>query len=168
MGIPFQCLEACGSILVAARGGSIYTFSSDDGHHISAWSHPSSKSQAAASENEIKPDLETTASTIQDDPDQASEPASKRRKFDSGAEAKGDDGSTETAEAGGSQKGKNNKNKGGTGSNHAVSNMPMIICMKTTPDGQYIVAVTGQDKTVWVLEHDGAGNLKQLSERSVY
>ncbi len=30
-----------------------------------------------------------------------------------------------------------------------------------------VVAVTAHDKTIWVFEHDGAGNLKQLSERCV-
>jgi tRNA (guanine-N(7)-)-methyltransferase subunit TRM82 len=29
------------------------------------------------------------------------------------------------------------------------------------------VAITGSDKTIWVFEHDGAGNLKQLSQRHV-
>lgn len=41
----------------------------------------------------------------------------------------------------------------------------MVISLESTSDGQHVVAVTGQDKTVWTFEHDGKGKLKQLSER---
>ena len=44
---------------------------------------------------------------------------------------------------------------------------PCIVLLKSTDDGKYIVAVTGQDKTVWVLEHVGRGELKELSQRWV-
>lgn len=45
------------------------------------------------------------------------------------------------------------------------SELPFVILLAATEDGNHLVAVTGQDKTIWVFEHDGKGNLKELSQR---
>jgi len=42
---------------------------------------------------------------------------------------------------------------------------PFIHALTATADNHHVVAITGSDKTLWVFEHDGAGNLEQLSQR---
>ncbi|KAK1972962.1 WD repeat domain-containing protein [Colletotrichum sublineola] len=48
-----------------------------------------------------------------------------------------------------------------------VPDYPVITIMTTTSDGNYLLAVSGHDKSLWVFEHDGKGNLKQLSQRQM-
>ncbi|KAI0482818.1 hypothetical protein GGR56DRAFT_685847 [Xylariaceae sp. FL0804] len=43
--------------------------------------------------------------------------------------------------------------------------LPFVTILTATEDGKHLVAVTGQDKAVWVFEHDGRGILKELSQR---
>lgn len=42
---------------------------------------------------------------------------------------------------------------------------PFVVLLTATSDGSHVVAVTGQDKTLWVFEHDGKGSLEQVSQR---
>ncbi|KAK2073083.1 hypothetical protein P8C59_007392 [Phyllachora maydis] len=44
---------------------------------------------------------------------------------------------------------------------------PFVQNLRATPEGRHVVAVTGTDKTLWVFEHDGQGNLKLLSQRAM-
>lgn len=48
---------------------------------------------------------------------------------------------------------------------NATPDIPMVQCMSVTADGKHVVAVTGSDKTIWVFEHDGNGQLILLSQR---
>lgn len=43
------------------------------------------------------------------------------------------------------------------------SERPIVKLLTST--GNYLVALTDPDKSIWVLEHDGRGHLKQLSRR---
>lgn len=47
----------------------------------------------------------------------------------------------------------------------ATPDIPLVQCMSVTADGKHVVAVTGSDKTIWVYEHDGNGQLTLLSQR---
>lgn len=42
---------------------------------------------------------------------------------------------------------------------------PIILAMAATSDHQYLVAVTGADKAIWVFKTNGTGQLEKLSER---
>ncbi|KAK2065818.1 WD repeat domain-containing protein [Colletotrichum caudatum] len=48
-----------------------------------------------------------------------------------------------------------------------VPDYPVITIMTTTSDGSHLLAVSGHDKSMWVFEHDGEGNLKMLSQRQM-
>lgn len=50
----------------------------------------------------------------------------------------------------------------------ATSDIPMVQCLCVTADGKHVVAATGSDKTIWVFEHDGNGQLTLLSQRYVF
>ncbi len=46
--------------------------------------------------------------------------------------------------------------------------LPFVVLLTATEDGSHVIAVTGQDKTLWVFEHDGKGSLKEVSQRYDY
>lgn len=48
-----------------------------------------------------------------------------------------------------------------------VPDRPVVTHLASTASGGHVVAVTGHDKTLWVLAHDGAGGLAQLSRRAM-
>lgn len=63
--------------------------------------------------------------------------------------------------------GKKQAKKGGRSkpSDFSGQEKPYVNLLKATPSGSHLIAVTGMDKNVWVFEHDGKGQLKQLSQR---
>ena len=162
MAIPFHLLVVCRNIIFAARGSEIYSFTSEF-EPISGWKYPAKQPLAAATQPPAAPK-----------PSPAPEgegPPSKRRKVVSGQDA-GDNGSEggkgngdavdgQSPGVGGKKQGKE-KNGNQAPLPHE---RPFIQSLAATTDGRHIVAITGCDKTIWVLEHDGAGNLKQLSQR---
>lgn len=82
-----------------------------------------------------------------------SEPPSKKRRL-----------SSETADAP-EQSVKKQKHNGNKKKGPKLEKPASVACLTSTRDGQHVIAVTGEDKTVRVLEHDGSGNLSLLSER---
>ena len=151
--LPYQFLCPAGpdGIHCVSRGGSILTFSVD-GTHLSTWHHPSALSQPQQNEEASVPEETVEAR----DPEDGQTPPSKRRKTDDEAEPPA------AAAAKTSKKQIQRKTRP-----KSPLDSPCVVLLKSTDDGKYIVAVTGQDKTVWVLEHEGRGELKELSQRWV-
>ncbi|KAF3762418.1 hypothetical protein M406DRAFT_265134 [Cryphonectria parasitica EP155] len=167
---PFHGVQVGDGVLFATRAGNIHSFNIADGSHISCWKYPvDPKEQKSKLVIDVS---ETSTPTLSQD-DQG--PPAKRVKLDGGdavAEVTGGNGSSAgvppSSEALGEdtpKKGKKNKkNLARPGPLTQPSDRPMVILMTSAKDGSYLVAVTS-DKSVWVFEHDGQGELKQLSRR---
>ncbi|KAK0731607.1 hypothetical protein B0H67DRAFT_477957 [Lasiosphaeris hirsuta] len=157
MALPYHVLTACGRVIFAARGGNIYSFSPDL-QHLSAWKYPAKQAKAANGSS-----LEAKASPVPE------EPPTKRRRVEPGKEE--DSNGNGHAIEGDAPNAKGNKQlkkeKKVQDLSHRLFEQPYIQSITTTTNGRYVVAVTGSDKTIWVFEHDGAGNLKQLSSRTM-
>lgn len=156
--MPYQCLQKCGDILVAASGSCIDSLSLDDnGSILSCWKCPTtneSKKTEAISQNACSKLIIQTSGTSSEDVVSGSSPPAKRRKL-SGAEDVGDN-STD-------QSGKKNINNRSSAVGSGLD-APAIVALNATKDGQHVVAVTG-DKSIRVFQRDGAGNLRQISQR---
>jgi tRNA (guanine-N(7)-)-methyltransferase subunit TRM82 len=140
MDLPYHLIKSCGNVVFAAQGSDIHSFSSSL-EHISTWKYPvkqSDESKAPESEAQESPAPEG--------------PPTKRRKVQGGQDSAPKD-----------QQGKKKHVKHEQSSNEK----PFLQGLYTTTDGRHLVAITGSDKTIWVFEHDGAGNLKLLSQRQV-
>lgn len=157
MAVPYQCLSATGQegILCAARGSSIFTFAAD-GSLLSSWQHPKVRSHEASKNG--TPGIAESDGTL---------PLLKRRKLETNA-TEGDeeqDVAMDNAESTSSSKGQKNKGKPNKRDHLPAQEHPFVNLVRPTPDGSYVVAVTSQDKNIWVFEHDGKGQLKELSQR---
>ncbi|KAI0432988.1 hypothetical protein F5Y09DRAFT_114846 [Xylaria sp. FL1042] len=164
MGLPFQCLSRLGkaTLFCAARGGSIQTFNlSASSQPLFSWTHPSIKQAGNANQSkEAQEGLEDEGQTEK-------QPPSKRRKLTSddveenvGAEAGQRAPDTPT-------NGEKSQKKGKKTSTRSKPEAPFVVLLTTTEHGSHVIAVTGQDKTLWVFEHDGKGSLKEVSQRAM-
>ena len=156
MKIPYNRVHVNGGILFAARGGKIHTFKLTDGSFISTWKHPGLESltqkapQSTETQSEaVKPESE--AAPASSPPDQY-EPPTKRQKVDTDKEAN----ATQKA---------NKHHRGNDSRFGTVPDRPVVSQITTTPDGSYVIAVSGHDKSIWVFEHNGQGHLTVLSKR---
>ncbi|KAH6650180.1 hypothetical protein F5144DRAFT_608191 [Chaetomium tenue] len=144
MVLPYHLIKVCGSTVFAAQGGDIHSFNLAL-EYVSSWKHP------VPQVNESNgPPAEAQESPAQE------EPPTKRRKVEPGQEQ--------------SPKGRRAKSTNGQPKNKKQlpgNERPFIQGLYATTDGRHVVAVTGSDKTIWVFEHDGVGNLKQLSQRAM-
>ncbi|KAJ3472512.1 hypothetical protein NLG97_g10928 [Lecanicillium saksenae] len=138
MKIPYNCLHIQGGTLFAARGGKIHTFSLTDLSHRATWKHPDLDTFIAAGGLQINPSGDKDC----DDPD------------DSIMVDKDDNSKPKKTRAKDQRKKPN-----------PVPDRPVIIQLATSPTGNYVVAVSGNDKAVWVFSHDGEGHLTELSKR---
>ncbi|OTA96962.1 hypothetical protein M434DRAFT_392406 [Hypoxylon sp. CO27-5] len=166
MNLPYQCLTRLGqsSILCATKGTSIHTFDLDSGSSfLSSWTHPATKQlekQLESSESQ-----ETTQEGQDLNEQESGQPPSKKRKLDSenkpNVEGNGQ-ADTKAVEAVSNGNGKSKQKPESRGQR---PELPFVNLLAATEDGSHLVAVTGQDKTLWVFEHDGKGTLKELSQR---
>jgi tRNA (guanine-N(7)-)-methyltransferase subunit TRM82 len=175
MKFPYNRLHVIGDVLVAARLGHLHTFNLTDGSHVSAWKHPDVKSVSTdlnmTAEAEVKgnePSIEAISAEqpLSSDP---AEPPAKRQKT---ANTPGQDEEPPNGAEGGTRK-KEKRGRGTVKSENARSRQtfmerPLVTLLASSADGTYLIAVSGHDKTVWVFQHDGQGNLKQISRRYVY
>ncbi|OTA64553.1 hypothetical protein K449DRAFT_392629 [Hypoxylon sp. EC38] len=166
MNLPYQCLTRLGqsSILCAAKGTSIHTFDLDSGSSfLSSWTHPATKKLEKQLENSES--QETTQEGQDLNEQESDQPPSKKRKLDSenkpNVEGKGQ-ADTKAVEAASNGNGKSKQKPESRGQR---PELPFVSLLAATEDGSHLVAVTGQDKTLWVFEHDGKGTLKELSQR---
>ncbi|KAK3941560.1 hypothetical protein QBC46DRAFT_100683 [Diplogelasinospora grovesii] len=144
--VPYHILTVCGDVIFAARGSHIDSLNTSL-ERISTWKHPLKEGGAGQ-------DISSPAPAPA-----ADGPPAKRRKVDA------EDGQEQEAESAAAAKnGQEGKETGG-GWEKPSNERPFIQGLVTTTDGRHVVAITGSDKTIWVLEHDGKGNLKQLSQR---
>ncbi|KAI1469927.1 uncharacterized protein F4812DRAFT_307099 [Daldinia caldariorum] len=185
MNLPYQYLSRLGqsSILCAAKGASIHTFDLDAGNSfLSSWTRPLAKKPSSNGESQETAGRgegqEGQAGQGLDDDEQESgqQRPSKKRKLNAdnkpGAEERTSQADAGTVEAAANGNGNGSENGNGNGkkkqkpeSRVQGPEIPFVSLMEATEDGRYLVAVTGQDKTLWVLEHDGKGVLKDISQR---
>ncbi|KXJ95575.1 hypothetical protein Micbo1qcDRAFT_157569 [Microdochium bolleyi] len=157
MAPPFQRLAVLGNsgVLCAARGPQILTFNTE-GQAVSSWTHPSARATETPQDGTADPsgDVEMNEN----------EPPAKKRRV-------GDAESTTTAESDSkqetpsSEQATNGKGQRKQRAPVAKQDHQFIINLVATMDGSHVVAVSGQDKALWVFEHDGAGGLSELSTR---
>ncbi|KAI1426934.1 hypothetical protein F5Y12DRAFT_783718 [Xylaria sp. FL1777] len=165
MGLPFQCLSRLGksTLFCAATEGTIQTFDLSSGPQpLFSWTHPSLK-QVVENANQTKEAHEG----LKDGEQTGQQPPSKRRKL-----ASDDVESNVETEAGQEMpdtptNGKKTQKKGKTKSTPPKPELAFVVLLTATEDGSHVIAVTGQDKTLWVFEHDGKGSLKEISQRAM-
>ena len=152
MVLPYHLIKVCGNTVFAAQGSDIHSFNSAL-QYVSTWKYPVQQAVQQADESN------GPSAEAQDSPAQE-EPPTKRRKVEPGQEE--------------GPKGRRAKFKNRQPNNKSAkydvpgNERPFIQGLYVTTDGRHLVAITGSDKTIWVFEHDGAGNLKQLSQRQAY
>jgi tRNA (guanine-N(7)-)-methyltransferase subunit TRM82 len=158
MQFPYQCILTVGSVLVTATGQRLETFDIATGKSISSWEalakkeeeKPVSKAPVAEDHEEVEAALEKTEEV-------AGSPPAKRRRLSN-------DGAEQVAEKKEKKEHKNQEPKPKPGTNRAPALGPYFIALTASENGDYVVAVTGEDKTVRVFEHR-KGELELLSER---
>jgi tRNA (guanine-N(7)-)-methyltransferase subunit TRM82 len=149
---PFQRLLLCNregselqTVLLAASGPSIRTFNPNNGSFISKWSHLDVSEANSSSHDGSKVSHE----------EEREGPPEKRRKVDE--EEVSDTPSAEIVVENGTRRRRKPRRPAFT--------TPMITHLCSTSNGRYIVAVTGEDKCIRVLELLEDGRLSQLSQR---
>lgn len=135
------------NLLLAASGPLIYSFDAFNGDLLSQWSHvPFIPNGNSGTDGSVDLVVE----------DEAAERPGKRRKL-SDARDPSETPSAEIVIDDDVKKPRKTKNKPIT--------FPSVIILLGTDDGTHIVAATGEDKCLRVLELCEDGSLKQLSER---
>lgn len=158
--LTYQCLLYCprpdqpdAVKLLAASGPYILTFSALDGNHLSSWP-PNQAVEQNAQELITGGDTGIEYPEI-DSNEYTAERPQKRRKLSSARE---DSGSSAEIVVG-----FHSRDLGGLETKQSSSSsIANIACTST---GQYVVAVTGEDKCISVFELTACGILNQLSER---
>ncbi|KAH6854254.1 hypothetical protein B0I37DRAFT_25059 [Chaetomium sp. MPI-CAGE-AT-0009] len=146
--LPYHLVKVCGNTVFAAQGSNIHSFNSGF-EYVSTWKYPvqeTDESNGPATEAQGSPAKEG--------------PPTKRRKVEPGQEQ---------GPEGGLAKSTNGQPKSNKAAKYDVpgNERPFVQGLYATTDGRHLVAITGSDKTIWVFEHDGVGNLKQLSQRAM-
>ena len=187
MKLPFHSVQVCGDVLFAARGGNLHSFKLTDGSHISSWRYPLERKDGKT--GVLKPEDRLVISVSEESTPNPSQdgldgPPAKRVKLDAATSVAGENGNQagvssavkdqprdDTKDKQNQSKGLPNGKRGKVanprpGPRSQPSERPMVIILTATADRKHLVAVT-QCKSIWVFEHDGLGNLKQLSRRYV-
>lgn len=156
MKFPYSQVHVHDGIIFATRSGRIESFDLHNGNKLSTWIHPDTENFV----NSIKP-----VSTEVPDDSSTVEPPTKRQKTSEVEEEDANSAKTEgnpqdeSPAEGGAKKGPKQPRQ-------KQVDRPVVPLITGTTDGKHIVALSGQDKAIWVFEHDGQGQLKQLSKRS--
>ncbi|KAK7421962.1 tRNA (guanine-N(7)-)-methyltransferase non-catalytic subunit trm82 [Neonectria punicea] len=189
MKIPYNVLHVSGNVLFAARGGKIHSFSLDDGIYLSTWKHLDVDKVDAAvktTADEVASKTPATSAPEAAEGGDGDEPPAKRQRVEEPKDDADKPAGEESAQASNAaevtgeknnkgkanQKGKKNKNKQNNQSRKdaqisKVPDRPVITHLTSTGDGAHLLAITGHDKAIWVFEHDGKGQLAQLSRRTM-
>ncbi|KAL0938940.1 tRNA methyltransferase [Colletotrichum truncatum] len=189
MKVPYNFVQPSGNVVFAARGGKIHSFSLQDGSHLFTWKHPDVEKVTAASaaatsakaDTEVGSNVPTPSSPANDEDG----PPAKRQRLekedehpkDSDAMAIDEDQKEGFQQQENDKKVKKDRRKGNKGQGQQLNNRgnvfarvpdyPVITLMTTTSNGSHLLAISGHDKSLWVFEHDGKGNLKELSHRQM-
>ncbi|KAL4955141.1 hypothetical protein BDW69DRAFT_161572 [Aspergillus filifer] len=143
---PLQCIQlvckknsTSRNILVASAGSKLYSYATESGQRLSVW--PQDGVDTSSSDNGVSASNEDIEG-----------PPEKKRKVDA----------SEESEA---------KVKNGTAIAAVTANKKTpwasIPILTSTADGQYLVALTGEDKTIRVFQIEEDGSFVQLSERQM-
>ena len=174
MRVPFSCVTTHGDVVFAARGGQIQTFKLGGGPALTTWNHPEAEKEAATSTELAAGSVEkgdqappADTSSLENEP-----PAKRQRVEPSALEEAIPEAGTDTPQEeearddlkGGKKKGKK-PHGNGRGPISRQQEYHLIIILEVSADGKYVAAVSGNDKTLWVFEHDGNGALKESSQR---
>jgi len=172
MKIPYNQVHINGTVLFAARSGRIHSFSLPGGKLIAAWHHPdvekvskAIESNRAAETPSLVIEASTEVSTPQTPQDDDDGPPAKRQKTAVEEDVSASKPAEETSTKKGGKKAKDRKKDKPRVSR--VPDRPIVTHLTSTPDGKHVLAVTGHDKTIWVFEHDGKGNLTPISQRAM-
>ena len=162
--VPYQSLLRSENFFIAARGSCIDLSSVEEPPRTSTWKcpiaqGPSSKdtSHLAAQQSPVK---NSTSPTLPDtEAAQLSPPAKRRKLSDEGTSQNTDD-----AEPKAKQKANNRSESVAAG-----LGAPAVTTLAITRNGQHVIAVTGEDKSIRVFEiafdGDGMHYLKSMSQR---
>ncbi|RWA11395.1 hypothetical protein EKO27_g3697 [Xylaria grammica] len=158
MGLPFQYLSRLGrgTLFCAAKGCSIQTFDlTASPQFLFSWTHPSLKQ------------AEETHEGLVEGEQRGQPPPSKRRKLSSNDidSIVGIDDKQKTPDTPAGEK--KSQKKGKTKWTPPKPELPFVVLLTATKDGSHVIAITGQDKILWVFEHDGKGLLKEVSRRAM-
>ncbi|KAH6619640.1 hypothetical protein B0J18DRAFT_458607 [Chaetomium sp. MPI-SDFR-AT-0129] len=147
--LPYHLVKVCGDAVFIAKGSDIHAFTSNF-QHVSTWKYPV---QQPIVESKA-PSTETPESPAQDGP------PTKRRRVEPKKDKASNGHQTET---------KNGQPKSKKAAQYDVpaNERPFVQGLYATEDGRHLVAITGSDKTIWVFEHSGGGNIKLLSQRAM-
>lgn len=142
---PFQCVQfierqanGLQDLLVASAGSRIYSYAVGNGQRLAVWP-----------ENAGPFNSENVGTTGPQSSSDGQAPPEKKRKVSPGNE-KNEDSKSATESSGKSQL------------SVTWSTVPVLV---PSSDGQYMVALTGEDKTIRVLKVAEDGTLEQLSAR---
>ncbi|KFY93690.1 hypothetical protein V500_03571 [Pseudogymnoascus sp. VKM F-4518 (FW-2643)] len=158
----YQCVEVVGEYLVGASAYKLQTFNLCNGSQVSSWRCPDQLNKTAlATQSEPTNDEDglqgSVAPSIEAAGSDSNQPA-KRRKLS-------DPSNEESSSVGKAPKGEKPRAcSQRTATN--TSTYPNIVALTSSNDGKYVIIVTGEDKTIRVLQHDD-GHLQQISERSM-
>ena len=183
MKAPYNRLQVYDSVLFAARGGKIHSFSTENGSYISTWKHPdvdmaAPKPESGNGTSDVEAAPHTQVTVEAPSPEQP--PSRKRQRLleavrdvETAAAATAVGESTDEArdgqEDGGTPHGRRAKGKRGRHRHKdaisKVPDRPTVSLLAITTDGRHLVAVSGHDKSIWVFKHREAGRLEELSKR---
>lgn len=138
---------------MAASGPYIHTFSAHHGSRISTW--PTMRASEQVDDGAMKQPSFSTGHSVSETDDAAFERPQKRRRLSSTREDSGSSAEIVVQSE--------SRDVGGLESKQSSS--PRIVSLACTSTGQYIVAVTGEDKCIRVFELTAGGTIKQLSKR---
>ncbi|KAK4205311.1 hypothetical protein QBC40DRAFT_50703 [Triangularia verruculosa] len=165
MPVPYHILQRAGSVVFAAQGADIASFGAAELKHVSTWKYPAKTTEStgeAALDVEVPTTVETPTA-VEAPPTPEGPPSKRRRTENEEKEVKDGDAATPSST--------NGQKKGRFPHKPQPANIPnekpFINCLITTTDGSHVIATTGSDKTIWVFEHDGSGNLKEISQRAM-
>lgn len=140
---PFQCIQfierqpaGLQDLLIASAGPRVYSYAAGSGQRLAIW--PQNVAPSASENPNAGPESTSEGQAP---------PEKKRKVSPSGNET--NEGPRSTSEEPGKV-------------SVTWSTVPLLV---PSSDGKYVVALTGEDKTIRVLKVEDEGSLKQLSAR---
>lgn len=161
MSLPYQCLQKCGSVLLAATSHNLDSFDIENGSRLFTWTCPTSLDEEDVEEALLtgrsgKGESGKSSKYHQANTGLNSEPPAKKRRLSDPT----DTGETLAVKSTGHKLKQQNVASDRQGA-------PTIIALTSKRGGEHVIAVTGEDKSIRVFEHDGRGKLRHISQRYV-
>lgn len=160
--LPYQCIQKCGSVLLAASLSRLDSFSFEDCSQLASWTCPTSMREENSGENTRTSGGSGNEETLdsrkqyQASPGLDFEPPAKKRRISDPLDTKQSISMKST-----DQKTKQQN------TTTCRQEPPAIIALTSTRKGEHVIAVIGEEKSIRVFEHDGRGHLQHISQRCV-